>query len=525
MYEDLQSPFFWAVISLIGLLGASTVVNTRFGKKYSIFGVISGLLFTLGRIIMVLPLIVQPRFSQSLLLFYTGIVLGILSLIFIIPSFKSQALIFPSKSPKLNTNGLYSIVRHPYYLGEILFSLALSLIFRSIIGLAFTPIWWVALQLHILHEEESLEREFGPFYLEYKKRVKGRIIPIQPIVNSPIPSYPFKNLVFRGGGMKGTAYTGALEVLSERGLLKQIQRVAGSSVGAITAALVSFNLDFPETLELIESLDFKQVPQLSSDPGETESEWRSKFLGKEISKISRDIEAIQRLMTKYGWYSSEYFNHWIRDVISHYCNGNPDATFQDFKDLGYKDLYIISANISKLEVSIFSQETTPDFPVAAAIRMSISIPLYFEVLRYNGKDIGEGDYYVDGGVLLNYPLHLFDHPRFKNGNIWFKDGINWETLGFYLYTNAEMVSESKKIENFKDFISHLYESYNLSLQLAEIEHNPIDRRRSVKINTLGVSSTDFQLTKNDRKYQDLVDEGRKATQNYLENYHQFIINK
>ena len=139
--------------------------------------------------------------------------------------------------------------------------------------------------------------------------------------------------------------------------------------------------------------------------------------------------------------------------------------------------------------------------------------------------MGEGDYFVDGGILMNYPLHIFDRPKYQENNLWYENGINWETLGFYLYTNAEKVSENKKIETFKDFIAHLYESYNISLQIAEIENNPIDQRRTVKIDTLGVSSTDFHLSKEDKKFKDLIEEGRKATRDYLENYHRFIIKK
>ena len=250
MFDFIQNPFFWAGISLFGLLGANTSVNTRFGKKYRLFGRLSGLLFTLGRVIMVLPFVSQPRLYESIYFVITGVVLGVASIIFIIPGWINQPLIAPVEKLGFKTKGLYRIVRHPFYLGEILFSLGLAIFFRSIIGIAFTPIWWVALQLHIIHEEESLEKEFGPFYLEYKNRVKGRIIPLPPInLNSTIPIYPFKNLVFRGGGMKGTAYTGALEILEQKGLLKQVERVAGSSAGAITATLISFNLDFSETLK------------------------------------------------------------------------------------------------------------------------------------------------------------------------------------------------------------------------------------------------------------------------------------
>ena len=51
--------------------------------------------------------------------------------------------------------------------------------------------------------------------------------------------YPFKNLVFEGGGVKGIAYIGAIEALDQAGALNQIERVAGTSAGAITAMLMS----------------------------------------------------------------------------------------------------------------------------------------------------------------------------------------------------------------------------------------------------------------------------------------------
>jgi NTE family protein len=46
-------------------------------------------------------------------------------------------------------------------------------------------------------------------------------------------AYPFTNLVFEGGGVKGVAYGGVLEVLDQQGILDQIQNVAGTSAGAI----------------------------------------------------------------------------------------------------------------------------------------------------------------------------------------------------------------------------------------------------------------------------------------------------
>lgn len=69
--------------------------------------------------------------------------------------------------------------------------------------------------------------------------------------------YNFKNLVFEGGGVKGIAYGGALEILDEMGILKNIKRVAGTSAGAITAALLAIGYDYKEVSEIIAGTNFK----------------------------------------------------------------------------------------------------------------------------------------------------------------------------------------------------------------------------------------------------------------------------
>ena len=74
-------------------------------------------------------------------------------------------------------------------------------------------------------------------------------------------AYPFKNLVFEGGGVKGLAYIGVLEILDTYNILPQIERVAGTSAGAITATLTSFKLNAKEIRDLSNTLDFSKIPQ------------------------------------------------------------------------------------------------------------------------------------------------------------------------------------------------------------------------------------------------------------------------
>eukprot|EP00760_Papus_ankaliazontas_P027967 PhM_4_TR3465/c0_g1_i1/m.25485 len=61
--------------------------------------------------------------------------------------------------------------------------------------------------------------------------------PTKPEASSS--AYPFKNLVFEGGGAKGAAYVGVVRALEEANILPQIKRVAGASAGAFTAAVVA----------------------------------------------------------------------------------------------------------------------------------------------------------------------------------------------------------------------------------------------------------------------------------------------
>ena len=58
--------------------------------------------------------------------------------------------------------------------------------------------------------------------------------------------YIFKNLVFEGGGVKGTAYGGAIYILENKNIIKNIKRVAGTSAGAITATLIALNFNSKE---------------------------------------------------------------------------------------------------------------------------------------------------------------------------------------------------------------------------------------------------------------------------------------
>lgn len=176
-----SDPFFWALVSMFGLVGCGAVVSGSKLGRYPLFGAIVVVIFDLGRVILVLPVCEQPRFALSGFHTYVGGAIFIVGILFCAPALSIKPITAPDKTIKLKTNGLYGMVRNPIYTGEILWCLGLAIYYRSLIGVALIPIWWIALLFHIVKEEESLERELGETYRNYKKIVKGRIIPGLPI--------------------------------------------------------------------------------------------------------------------------------------------------------------------------------------------------------------------------------------------------------------------------------------------------------------------------------------------------------
>ena len=58
-----------------------------------------------------------------------------------------------------------------------------------------------------------------------------------------------------GGGVKGIALAGALEVLEERGY--RVNRVAGSSAGAIAGALAASGVSARKMVEILRATDYR----------------------------------------------------------------------------------------------------------------------------------------------------------------------------------------------------------------------------------------------------------------------------
>jgi protein-S-isoprenylcysteine O-methyltransferase Ste14 len=76
----------------------------------------------------------------------------------------------------LVTGGIYSVIRHPSYLGLLVNAVGWALAFRSGVGLLLTALMLVPLIARIRAEDRLLQTQFGSAYEAYRART-ARLIP------------------------------------------------------------------------------------------------------------------------------------------------------------------------------------------------------------------------------------------------------------------------------------------------------------------------------------------------------------
>ena len=74
-----------------------------------------------------------------------------------------------------------------------------------------------------------------------------------------------KKLVFSGGGTKGIAYVGVLKYLEENNLLKHVDTIVGTSVGAVVALLIAIGYTSDQLFKIIENVNFNDLQNITTD--------------------------------------------------------------------------------------------------------------------------------------------------------------------------------------------------------------------------------------------------------------------
>ncbi|MFV0343869.1 MAG: patatin-like phospholipase family protein, partial [Anaerocolumna sp.] len=159
---------------------------------------------------------------------------------------------------------------------------------------------------------------------------------------------------------------------------------------------------------------------------------------------------------------------------------------------------------------VYSYETTPDMEVAEAIRISVSVPLIFEAVKGQGKNINGNaitNIYCDGGVMNNYPITLFDEPKY---NTFPYEGINLDTLGVRFMNrlkHANITNLLEYIESLLHITTYVQQEYYKS--------NPLNGERSIVIDPGSIDPMYFNIRTGDEKFQYLYDQGYKAAKDFF----------
>lgn len=215
-----------------------------------------------------------------------------------------------------------------------------------------------------------------------------------------------KRLVCSGGGAKGVIYAGAYDALTETGVIKEIEEVAGASAGAITAALIALGMPVDKFRDVLMSTNLKSL------------------LGKHVrgTLMAHDGEPLLALIrdnittTVLDFLSAQDNGDLDRDVTALKAKLQkvpPDSfTFGDltilqtrFPNLNrFKTLTVTATTYPDGELKIFNQALTPDVEIALACRASASIPVVLQETMIDQQR------YVDAGLLDNIPTDYFDDP-------------------------------------------------------------------------------------------------------------------
>lgn len=327
----------------------------------------------------------------------------------------------------------------------------------------------------------------------------------------------YADAVFEGGGVKGIAFLGALRCCSDIGI--RWKKLAGTSAGAITAALVAADFTIEELENILGQLNFMDFLKEKSSP--------FIFNGDPSDDLDNPLWMISNLQITgtTGEYSTEPFKKWLQETLA----SRQFQTFNDIKDKE-RELKIIISDISIKQMLVLPDdlitknshqelesqnqllpkidiEDNKQFEVSEAVRLSMSIPFFFEP-GYLGDDV-----IVDGGVLSNFPLWIYDvNPEIGKRP-------QWPTFGFRLI-NQQVQQPSLNSNNRKkmDAIKNLLAIIDTMHVASDTYHvRKSEDNRVIELNDNGIQATHFNLS-DDEKTELYVDGYNNTKKFFLEKW-------
>ncbi len=311
----------------------------------------------------------------------------------------------------------------------------------------------------------------------------------------------YKNIVLEGGGINGTAYAGALAVLSESGKLDQIENILGTSSGSFVGFLLAIGFNATQIDSITQATNIKKFDD------------RNGWLNKAFS-----------LKKHWGGSPGIYLYKYLHQMAAAQT-GIQNLTFAQLDSLTktnpkYKNLYCVVTNLNNQKTEVLSKLTHPNMPIALAVRASSSIPFYFEPVSINNnykwirkKRNEQLTYYVDGGINGNFLMEFFDSCNNQmNTNLDCNlPKANMQTIGLKLERNEQQKAawaDNTQIVGYKigSFKSYSYSIGNFIMESMNRRYPNIENEkgRTIYIASGNTEPTirKMSLAEKRKKYED-----------------------
>jgi len=308
--------------------------------------------------------------------------------------------------------------------------------------------------------------------------------------------------VLEGGGVKGLGTAGAVMALLDAGYT--FPRVAGTSVGALAAAFAAAGADSAGLRDALDRLDLRQIPDRRVP----------------LPLVSESLS----LAVRRGAYRGDWIHGWMLGELEKL----DVRTFADLRrddpgdDPALTDVHhryrlvvmatdVTNGRLLRLPWDYHLFGLDPDGQlVADAVRMSLSIPFYFEPCELRNPSTEEKATIVDGGVLSNFPIEIFDRT----------DGrpARWPTFGVRLLPDLP--------EGLGDVVPFFGQPMLPAVRLLEQvvatslvgrDQTHLDRpgvrERTLTVDTRGTALTEFGIRARER--QELIARGEQAARDFL----------
>lgn len=287
---------------------------------------------------------------------------------------------------------------------------------------------------------------------------------------------PIKHIVLSGGGPTGFITYGAARYLAKCNFwkLEDINSIYGCSVGAYIGVVLSLGYHW----EWLDDYFIKRP-------------WE-KVIG--ITPIT-----IIDSFSKKGIIGEKFMRDSIEPLFSA-KDIDINITLQQFYEMNGIDIHMYSANINaeNIEKVDISHTTHPNISVIKALYMSTSFPFAFEPVIY------EGNCYIDGGILNNFPLN----DCIEQTNCDTDEILAFKNI--FLTANSAINDDSSLI----DFLNTLILKIQCYMGTEDNQSNVKNTVECLVENLNGIASW-LNATSTVERRKQLIDSGENASRKFL----------